>query len=57
MISQHFSKAKSLESLQGYLDMSQGMDDYGDGYEVVLENNPSMAEVNKQQSLNMSNIK
>ncbi|KEH43088.1 hypothetical protein MTR_1g083295 [Medicago truncatula] len=36
--------------------MSQGMDGYGDGYEVVLENNPSVTEVIKQQSLNMSNI-
>ncbi|AES61540.2 mannan endo-1,4-beta-mannosidase-like protein [Medicago truncatula] len=37
--------------------MSQGMDGYGDGYEVVLKNNPSTAEVIRQQSLKMSNIK
>ncbi|XP_013469110.2 mannan endo-1,4-beta-mannosidase 4 [Medicago truncatula] len=37
--------------------MSQGMDSYGDGNEVIFENNPSTAEVIKQQSVTMSKIK
>jgi len=37
--------------------LSQGMDSYGDGNEVIFENNPSTAEVIKQQSVTMSKIK
>ncbi|XP_058754121.1 mannan endo-1,4-beta-mannosidase 4-like [Vicia villosa] len=36
--------------------LSQGMDSYGDGYEVILENSPSTAQIIKQQSTKMSNI-
>ncbi|CAI8603647.1 unnamed protein product [Vicia faba] len=37
--------------------LSQGMDSYGDGYQVILENSPSTAQIIKQQSTKMSNIK
>ncbi|RHN80929.1 putative mannan endo-1,4-beta-mannosidase [Medicago truncatula] len=37
--------------------LSQGMDTYGDGYEVVFENCPSTGEIIKQQSMKMSHIK
>ncbi|KAL5068964.1 hypothetical protein RYX36_019851 [Vicia faba] len=37
--------------------LSQGMDSYGDGFEVILENSPSTAQIIKQQSTKMSNIK
>jgi len=40
-----------------WLLLSQGMDTYGDGYEVIFENNPTTAEVIKQQSVTMSKIK
>ncbi|KAL5068927.1 hypothetical protein RYX36_019814 [Vicia faba] len=37
--------------------LSQGMDSYGDGYEVILENSPSTAQIIKEQSTKISNIK
>ncbi|GAU23890.1 hypothetical protein TSUD_35600 [Trifolium subterraneum] len=37
--------------------LSQGMDSYGDGFEVIFENSPSTAEIIKLQSIKMSNIK
>lgn len=37
--------------------LSPGMDSYGDGYEVILENSPSTAQIIKQQSTKISNIK
>ncbi|WJX58523.1 mannan endo-1,4-beta-mannosidase [Trifolium repens] len=37
--------------------MPQGLDRYGDGYEVIIENSPSTVEVIKQQSTKMSSIK
>lgn len=37
--------------------LSQGMDSYGDGYEVILENSPTTAQIIKEQSTKMSNIK
>ncbi|XP_058778565.1 mannan endo-1,4-beta-mannosidase 4-like [Vicia villosa] len=36
--------------------LSQGMDSFGDGYEVILEDSLSTAEIIKQQSTIMSNI-
>ncbi|XP_045807817.1 mannan endo-1,4-beta-mannosidase 4-like [Trifolium pratense] len=37
--------------------MPQGLDRYGDGYEVIFENSPSTIEIIKQQSIKMSSIK
>jgi len=37
--------------------LSQGMDTYGDGYEVIFMNSPSTGEIIKQQSMKMSHIK
>ncbi|KAK2364922.1 mannan endo-1,4-beta-mannosidase [Trifolium repens] len=37
--------------------MAQGLDNFRDGYEVILEENPSTATVISQQSTRMSNLK
>jgi mannan endo-1,4-beta-mannosidase len=37
--------------------MAQGLDSFRDGYEVILEENPSTATVISQQSTRMSNLK
>ncbi|CAL5208750.1 unnamed protein product [Lathyrus oleraceus] len=37
--------------------LSPGMDSYGDGYEVILENSPTTAQIIKEQSTKMSNMK
>ncbi|XP_045797048.1 mannan endo-1,4-beta-mannosidase 4-like [Trifolium pratense] len=37
--------------------LSQGMDNYGDGFQVIFENHPSTAKVIKHQSKKMSKIK
>ncbi|XP_058742729.1 mannan endo-1,4-beta-mannosidase 4-like [Vicia villosa] len=37
--------------------LAQGIESYGDGFEVILENSPSTAKIIKEQSTKMSNIK